>query len=322
MPKRFLISVVCGILIVVGNALLVPYWWTNRQRVPDEPVGAADARSSSTETEYDKANREEEKRKEVAWSRFDEWSDLPSVPLEDAEAVHQGVRSILWDGFPLQAEATGLLTKASLSSAQATDLDQAVEQFIGAFAANSPHAVIAFMRERGLEFNPELAKIYIRYMHKKTDENLDSLSGDELFVRCWELDQCATRWHGIMFGATMGQIWDGSIVKNVRAVAVLGGLRDEPTPVSDLYRDLRGVTTRTCTFRPVQGSLEQQQSSGGQLLVADLQMIIQYHETLDGKVGPYILRLWYNSAAEKWQPFVLAQFASGVHLQTRPKIQF
>lgn len=215
----------------------------------------------------------------------------------------------------------------SLPDVAQQDLEAALAQFLQAYAAADPEAVLDFHRQRRQIVNPQLRPVMERTLSKRGVPEPSRLSDEDLFRSLWTSTKTSPHWSGLVTAASGLQVWNGRDLPFDRLQAfevnsVVETPPEELDQASYLFRLFRGNSSPRNHFVSVSGSLTDALAEGKDVLLCDAQFIIQFDDSLAHKRAAYLIRFWWNDRLEKWQPLTLNGFAIQPHAISLPSILF
>jgi hypothetical protein len=176
------------------------------------------------------------------------------------------------------------------------------------------------MRGRSETIDHEWRAFSEKWRRKKGKLNLEKLS-DEEFYRL--ISKPEPHWRGLVVESSCRQLWDGKNVPQ-KALRFDTSMIDPSTAPSEqalyLLRLFRGTSSRRTSFASTSGSLQESHQIDSQVLLCDVQLVIELDETFSHAKAPYLLRLWFNPAVEKWQLVELVGFSSEPNKLSLPEV--
>jgi hypothetical protein len=223
------------------------------------------------------------------------------------------------------------------------DLDSAVTGLLQAYRDATPDAVIKYMSDRGKIVDPGLRKRVEQAARRRAERakrkgveptevqepaiELEKLTDEGVYRRIWNESKSNAHWSGLVADSSCRQFWDGknvpfNRVRSLNQNFVTGALTKPMEQADYLVHLLRGVMSGQHNFVSTAGSLEDAHTSGAQVLLCDVQLIIELDESFSHDKIPYLVRFWFNDSLQKWQPISKLCFTSSPKGGRLPSMPF
>ena len=321
------------VVFVFANGALIVWAWRNlsdaadeiRDRAPEsrQPQSgpAAPGKSgivvnpSSTKEESKRASAEWYARTEkMAYDLIEKWNRDPVINLNSDE-LPAAVESLPETDCILLPEGASAINSATLPEQVKRDLDTALTALLQAYRHQTSDAVIEYMLGRGKVVDPDQRKRMERALVKKGIKELEKLSDEDVYRTMCTTFQANAHWSGLVADSSCRQFWDGKKVPLNRvgsfSQSFVSGPPAKPMDQTEyLTHLLRGTLSGPHNFVSTNGSLEDAHRTDAQVLLCDLQLVIELDESFSRAKAPYLIRFWFNSALQKWQPETKISFSS------------
>ena len=250
------------------------------------------------------------------------WQAAEVLPLASAKGdLQQAVDGFQNAGLNTVSTSFPPTKDVALTAEQSSDLANAIVEFLAAYHSNDPAKIFSYMKARGQRLDDERRKALTRGVAKKSTRDLSQLSDSEFYIEAWNQYKMNSHWHGLVAKECTWQSWDGSglAVDEVRQIET-DPLSNPLSTAAVLSKLFQGNLISQSSFVPARGSLEDELTKSEPVILADVTLVIQLDQSLNHERVAYVVRLWFNHAANRWQPIAFVGIPWSPTINAMPMI--
>lgn len=231
------------------------------------------------------------------------WDKGKVVPL-DSKDLGKIISSITDKGtFPIPEKGTKV-DLDSLAEETRTDLNAAIVGLIKAYCSElQTTAVISYMKERDEKLYPVLMRTVRETLQRRlklTEDDLKAMSDEDVF-RLSVGDDSRSHWAGLQPEESSVEVWKTTDKLKQQTMQEFG----------QEYRAIfSGMSHYNHFFRP-KTSIDDELKNNGNVLIANVKLLVRFDNRLNNTPAPYFVRLWFCTVDKKWHPYQLVRSEVG-----------
>jgi hypothetical protein len=233
---------------------------------------------------------------------LDEWKGARAVPILSGDLDKVIDQVIADEGMPLPPGGK-LFDRKQLTANQRDDFAKALRGLLQTYAKGTVDDILAYMAERDEALPPEEIRQYRKDLaevtHKPAGE-VDRLSWRDLLRDYYAaIKYQPPGWQAVLQGQGGVTFWTVAQVPGGESFGEYYSFQRDNLVFKNIVSC--GHRFRT-TGTPLPDVIKQK----GQVLIADVRVLVKYTVAKYGEPRPHYVRFWYDPVGQKWHPQGLA----------------